>query len=63
MPTSSLKHLLAGRLRTKKTVHKFIDGLELPAAEKKRLKSLTPSKYIGLATELVDSYKPQFLSL
>lgn len=57
-----LKELTRGKSVNKKTVHKFIDGLEIPTAEKKRLKALTPSKYIGLATELVDSYKPQFLS-
>lgn len=57
-----LKSLTRGKSVNKKSVHKFIDGLKIPSAEKKRLKSLTPSKYIGLATELVDSYKPEFLS-
>ena len=57
-----LKELTRGKKVNKKTVHKFIDGLAIPSADKKRLKSLTPSTYIGLATELVDSYKPDFLS-
>ena len=57
-----LKELTRGKKVNKKTVHKFIDQLSIPSADKKRLKSLTPSTYIGLATELVDSYKPDFLS-
>ncbi len=57
-----LKDLTRGKKVNKKTVHKFIDGLSIPTADKKRLKSLTPSTYIGLATELVDSYKPDFFS-
>lgn len=56
-----LKSLTRGKKVNKKVVHKFIDGLSIPATEKKRLKSLTPSTYIGLATKLVDSYKPHFL--
>ena len=30
----------------------FIDTLELPAAEKKRLLALTPASYTGMAAEL-----------
>ncbi|MBU0667998.1 adenylosuccinate lyase [Patescibacteria group bacterium] len=56
-----LKSLTRGKSVNKKIVHKFIDGLDIPAGEKKRLKSLTPSKYIGLAVELVDGYQPNFL--
>jgi len=55
-----LKSLTRGKQVTKARVHKFIGSLKIPATEKKRLKLLTPSKYIGLATELVDSYKPKF---
>lgn len=36
----------------RKTLHQFIGGLDIPAAEKKRLLDLTPSTYIGLAAEL-----------
>ena len=36
----------------RKTLHQFISGLGIPAAEKKRLLDLTPSTYIGLAAEL-----------
>jgi adenylosuccinate lyase len=55
-PYEKLKELTRGKTVNKQTISKFIDSLKIPAAEKKRLKMLTPSKYIGLATELVDSY-------
>jgi adenylosuccinate lyase len=55
-----LKDLTRGKSVTKAKVHKFIAGLKIPANEKKRLKSLTPLKYIGLAEKLTDSYKPKF---
>lgn len=55
-PYEKLKELTRGKAVNKQTISKFIDTLKIPAAEKKRLKMLTPSKYIGLATELVDSY-------
>jgi adenylosuccinate lyase len=55
-----LKELTRGHSVNKKIIQRFVDGLQLPADEKKRLKALTPSAYIGLASELVDSYKPNF---
>lgn len=55
-----LKELTRGKKLTQKGMQKFVDSLKLPAAEKKKLKALTPLKYIGLAVELVDSYKPNF---
>lgn len=55
-----LKELTRGKSVTKAKVHKFISGLKIPANEKKRLKSLTPIKYIGLAEKLTESYKPKF---
>lgn len=55
-PYEKLKELTRGKAVNKQTISKFIGSLKIPAAEKKRLKTLTPSKYIGLATELVDSY-------
>ncbi len=51
-----LKTLTRGKNITQKTLHKFIDGLKIPVPEKKRLKLLTPSAYIGLAVRLVDLY-------
>ena len=55
-----LKELTRGHSVNKKIIQRFVDSLQLPADEKKRLKALTPSAYIGLASELVDSYKPNF---
>jgi adenylosuccinate lyase len=47
-----LKALTRGRSLDAAAVAKFIDGLPLPAAEKKRLTELTPATYVGLATRL-----------
>ncbi|MDQ3186959.1 MAG: adenylosuccinate lyase [Pseudomonadota bacterium] len=48
-----LKELTRGRGGiTKDTLHKFIDNLAVPAAEKKRLREMTPQNYIGKAAEL-----------
>jgi len=55
-PYEKLKELTRGKSVNKQTLSKFIDTLKIPAEEKKRLKMLTPSTYIGLAIELVDSY-------
>lgn len=51
-----LKALTRGKKVSKKTIHHFIDTLKIPAAEKKGLKTLMPSTYIGLAAELAGSY-------
>jgi adenylosuccinate lyase len=53
-----LKQLTRGKKINKAAMQKFINGLKLPAAEKKRLKALTPAKYIGLAVKLTESYDP-----
>ena len=55
-PYEKLKELTRGKVVNQRTIQQFIDKLKIPADVKKRLKMLTPSKYIGLATELVDSY-------
>lgn len=55
-PYEKLKELTRGKVVNQQTIQLFIDKLKIPADVKKRLKMLTPSKYIGLATELVDSY-------
>ncbi|MBD3328771.1 adenylosuccinate lyase [Candidatus Peregrinibacteria bacterium] len=54
-----LKNLTRGKVINKQKIAKFIDKLKIPADEKKRLKNLTPSKYIGLASQLVDDYEPK----
>jgi len=55
-----LKVLTRGKNVNEKSIGKFIDSLTIPVADKKRLKALSPSKYIGLASKLVDDYKPLF---
>lgn len=55
-PYEKLKELTRGKAVNQQLIQKFIDSLKIPAQEKKRLKMLTPSKYIGLAAELVDSF-------
>jgi len=47
-----LKELTRGQTINKQIIHNFIDGLDLPADEKIRLKALTPAKYTGYATQL-----------
>ena len=55
-PYEKLKQLTRGMVVNQQLIQKFIDSLKIPVQEKKRLKMLTPSKYIGLASELVDSF-------
>ena len=48
-----LKQLTRGKNGiTRETLHSFINGLAIPANEKKRLLQLTPWDYIGKAAEL-----------
>ncbi|MEP6998281.1 MAG: adenylosuccinate lyase, partial [Betaproteobacteria bacterium] len=52
-PYEQLKTLTRGKAgMTRETLHAFIDALALPPEAKARLKSLTPSTYIGKAAEL-----------
>jgi len=52
-PYEQLKLLTRGRDGiTRDALHAFIDTLQIPEAEKKRLRELTPSNYIGLAARL-----------
>lgn len=51
-PYEKLKTLTRGQDITKKDLHHFIDKLELPSDEKKRLKALTPANYLGYAVAL-----------
>lgn len=53
-----LKELTRGKGGvTKAVVQKFIDGLKIPATDKKVLSALTPEKYVGMAESLVLSYQ------
>ncbi len=52
-PYERLKALTQGRTgMTREALHAFIDGLEIPADAKARLKALTPATYTGLAAIL-----------
>jgi adenylosuccinate lyase len=52
-PYEQLKALTRGKTgMTRETLHAFIEGLDLPADAKVRLKALTPSTYVGKAPDL-----------
>ena len=47
-----LKEMSRGKRLSRARLARFIRGLDIPAAAKKRLLALTPAAYIGLATQL-----------
>jgi len=51
-PYERLKALTRGQRITREAMAAFIESLELPAAERARLKTMTPASYVGLAAEL-----------
>ncbi len=51
-PYEQLKSFTRGAPMTKELMQGFINKLDLPEAEKKRLLSMTPASYIGKAAEL-----------
>ncbi|MGR6980706.1 adenylosuccinate lyase [Testudinibacter sp. P27/CKL/0425] len=53
-PYEKLKELTRGKRVDADAMQAFIDGLEIPQAEKVRLEQLTPASYIGAAVELVE---------
>lgn len=53
-PYEKLKELTRGKRIDGEGMRAFIDGLEIPADEKVRLKEMTPANYIGQAIELTD---------
>jgi len=50
-PYEKLKELTRGKRINQADMQAFVDGLELPEAEKARLKQMTPASYIGNAIE------------
>ena len=50
-----LKELTRGQEINKQAILSFIDKLDIPSEEKERLRAMTPSNYIGIATELANS--------
>jgi adenylosuccinate lyase len=51
-PYERLKALTRGKAITREAFHAFIRTLEIPAAERERLLSMTPDSYTGMAAEL-----------
>jgi adenylosuccinate lyase len=51
-PYEQLKELTRGKAITQESLRAFIEGLDLPKADKARLLKLTPGGYTGLAQEL-----------
>jgi adenylosuccinate lyase len=51
-PYEQLKALTRGQGITEQSMHAFIESLDLPADDKRRLLALTPSRYTGLAERL-----------
>ena len=54
LPYEALKKLTRGKKVTLEKLHTFIDELKVSSQVKQELKSLTPAKYIGLATKIVN---------
>jgi adenylosuccinate lyase len=53
-PYEKLKELTRGKRVDAAGLAAFVDGLELPEAEKQRLREMTPAGYVGWAVELTD---------
>ncbi|TXI83963.1 MAG: adenylosuccinate lyase, partial [Cupriavidus sp.] len=49
-PYEQLKRLTRGKKIGREEIREFVQGLDLPAAEKERLVQMTPASYIGNAT-------------
>ena len=55
VPYEKLKELTRGKQVTLEDFAKFIDGLDIKADVKARLKALRPESYIGLAAEIAEA--------
>jgi adenylosuccinate lyase len=53
-PYEKLKELTRGQKITQEIIRDFVEGLDLPADDKKRLIEMTPASYIGMAPEIAD---------
>ncbi len=54
-PYEQLKSLTRGKQIDAEGMRRFIQGLDIPEADKQRLLSLSPATYTGIADKLVDS--------
>ncbi|PKL36865.1 adenylosuccinate lyase [Candidatus Peregrinibacteria bacterium HGW-Peregrinibacteria-1] len=57
-----LKDLTRGEKIDQEAVQTFIETLSIPNEDKEQLLSLTPEKYIGMASKLVSDYKLKYSS-
>ncbi len=55
-PYEKLKNLTRGQAITPETLQRFIETLDIPEPERKRLLDLTPARYIGLAASLAHRF-------
>ena len=54
-PYEKLKDLTRGQDKiTRETIQQFVEGLDLPEADKQRLLEMSPASYIGMAEAIVD---------
>jgi adenylosuccinate lyase len=51
-PYEQLKKMTRGKAITAAAMKRFIEALDIPAADKKRLRALTPASYTGAAEAL-----------
>jgi len=53
-PYEKLKELTRGQTINQSTIQKFVEGLDLDAADKQRLLEMIPATYTGMAEKIVD---------
>jgi adenylosuccinate lyase len=58
-PYETLKELTRGRTVNRRLIEEFMKSLPLKDGAKHALRSLEPSRYLGLAAELVERYAPR----
>jgi adenylosuccinate lyase len=61
-PYEKLKALTRGQEINQKTLHKFLETLEIPQKEIENLKKLTPSNYNGIAEKIFDEAFKRFFN-
>ncbi len=54
-PYDRLKAFTRGKAITREDLMALVDSLEIPAAERERLKAMTPAAYVGMAAALTQS--------
>jgi len=54
-PYEQLKELTRGKKMSAEIMRQFIESLDIPADDKRRLLAMTPASYIGIASKLVDA--------